>query len=305
MRFLMLPMLAVLTMTEAHAQGWEETRAFANPSALANGAISSSRMPISGSALNIGTESNYLLPVTPAQAVKIIRDVSTNPTENDSPLARPTTANDFAALTVTNPALKTARGLNLSNTEQQQLADSDSANHAWRALLLNRATAFQNGGLIKTAPYDFANTTFQPASELVSLLKQRPPVLKRFMNIMDAIMTGKSGDGEPPVHYWANEKIQGRQNLALGVIHTGKTEHGCQVADFTYYSASNYYLSITLYEFWPVSGQSQTYVWRGDYVISPSISHTKGIERMAAENIMLLEVKAAIRAQITHCAAAR
>jgi hypothetical protein len=317
MRFLILFAALAATVTPAQDR-WKEASSFSGidlspPQALANGAINCSRVPISGSTLNIGTESNYLLPLPPDQAAGIIHRVENNSTEIDNLISKPVSPENFNKLTVTDSSLKNTKSLNFSGAEKQQLTavfqsgSTDQINTLWRTLLLNRCASFQANGLIKAEPYDFGNTSFQPAPELVGLLKQRSPVLKRFVNIMDEIMTGKPVASEPVIHYWQNEKIQGNQNLGLGSIHTQKTATGYQLADITYYSASSYFISITLYEFWPVqvNGENQTYVWRGDYVISPSIGYTKGIERMAAENIMILEVKSAIRDQIRNCAKAK
>jgi len=297
---------------------WKEAKSYSgidmsSPDTLANGTINCSRVPISGSALNIGTESNYLLPVSVDQAAETIRHVENSSTEIDSLMSKPANAGDLKKLNVTDSSLKTIKWLNLSSDEKSRLSDAfksgspETINAAWTALLLNRATSFQNGGLLKAEPYDLGGTPFKLAPELVSLLKQRAPVLKRFVSVMDEVMTGKPGNNLPVVYYWENEKIQGNQNLALGTVHAMKTPTGYQLADLTYYSASSYFISITLHELWPVTvnGKSQTYVWRGDYVISPSIGYTRGIERMAAENIMILEVKSAIKDQINQAARAK
>jgi hypothetical protein len=295
-------------------EAWQEARTFsaiepAAPRELVNSGVNCSRVPISGSALNISTESNYLLPVAPDRAVVMLLRVEGNPAETDTLVAKPAASADFSRLHVSDSSLKTLKGLNLAATEKPPLdtafksGAADRIDGAWRDLLLRRTTAFQDGGLLKAGSYESGGAQFQPARELVGLLRQRPPVLKRFVNIMDEIMTGNSAAGRPPVHYWANEKIQGSQNLSLGSVHARQTAAGWQAAGLTYYSASSYFLSVTLYEFWPVEigGRTQTYVWRGDYVISPSLGYTKGIERMAAENIMTLEVKSDIRSQIQRC----
>ncbi|MDR1192180.1 MAG: hypothetical protein LBK60_11065 [Verrucomicrobiales bacterium] len=310
-------LLAALAVTGARAQeSWREARTYAGlvpaaPQVLAGGGVHCARVGMAGATLNLGTEAVYLLPVAPDQAAALIRDVADNPAEVALPLAKPVAADEFKSLTVTDASLKTAKGLNLSAGEKTTFGaagrggDPPQFNAVWRQLLLTRAAAFQTGGLLPAAAYELGGgALFQPAPELVGLLKQRAPVLRRFVCVMDEVFTGQPGANQPAVHYWADEKVQGNQNFALGAVHALKTADGWQLADLTYYSASSYYLSLTLYELWPVAvaGRAQTYVWRGDYVISPSIGHLKGIERMAAGNIMLLEVKGAIRAQIKRCA---
>jgi hypothetical protein len=311
--------LAVFSCNPVQAQdSWKEAQTYSGidmsgPDALANGTINCSRVPISGSALNIGTESNYLLPVSVDQAAGVIRRVEDSTTENDYLLSKPAAIDNFRKLNITDSSLKTLKWLNLSTAEKGRLSDafkngsSDKINSTWSAILLDRATTFQSNGLLKAEPYDLGGTPFKLAPELVGLLKQRAPVLKRFVSVMDEIMTGKPGTNLPVVYYWENEKIQGSQNIGLGAVHALKTATGYQLADLTYYSASSYYISITLHELWPVTvnGKAQTYVWRGDYVISPSIGYTRGIERMAAENIMILEVKSTIKDQINLAAKAK
>jgi hypothetical protein len=315
MRFLLL--FATLAAAAVHAQdAWREAGTYAAiplaaPSTLAKGSVNCARVPIAGSALNLSTESNYLLPVSPDRAVRFIHQPTNSAAETDRRLAKPAIPANFAKLSVTDSSLKTVRNLDLSTSEKNQIRNAvqagsaDQINAAWRALLLNRATAYQTGGLNQATPEAADSGAFRPVPELVGLLKQRTPMLRRFVGLMDEIITGRPGKNQPVSYYWTDEKIQGNQNLSLGALHTLATATGYQLADLTYYSATSYFLSLTLYELWPVtvSGRTQTYVWRGDYVISPSIGHARGIERMAAENIMVLEVKAAIRDQLARCQA--
>ena len=43
-----------------------------------------------------------------------------------------------------------------------------------------------------------------------------------------------------------------------------------------------------------VDGKAGTLIWRLDYVITPALHRAKGIERMAAESILLLEIRKSV-----------
>ena len=66
------------------------------------------------------------------------------------------------------------------------------------------------------------------------------------------------------------------------------------MADFEYFSTSGYYVSLVLYDIWPV--ENGTVVHRVDLLSAPSLAFTKGIERIAYGKIMLKELKKAIQA---------
>jgi len=69
------------------------------------------------------------------------------------------------------------------------------------------------------------------------------------------------------------------------------------VMDEEYYVCGNYYTSVTLYEVWPIQVGQRTgaLVWRGDFFAAPTLSFTKGTERIAYGAIMLQEIKKEIR----------
>jgi hypothetical protein len=58
-----------------------------------------------------------------------------------------------------------------------------------------------------------------------------------------------------------------------------------------------YYTYVTLYQVWPIQerGRSGALVWRGDFFAAPTLTFTKGAERLAYGAIMLQELKKAVR----------
>lgn len=294
---------------------------------LAGGKVLGQRVPSEGRALSMTVESYYLLPDSPANVIKLMIDsTSAAATEASDTLSieghyiisEPPRKEDFSPFSLSGEKSSSfgfggtrmldadVAKLNLSSREAEILkkaADQGAAgiDAAWKEIFLNRATTFRQGGLLKSAPYESNGKPFDVRQELVALLKSQPKVLNKFQNILGVIMTGKPlEDILKPSHYWQNHKLQGQRVVTMAYITAYPSGSGYLVADCTYYVTGGYYTSLILYELQPVSYEekNQTLVWRGDYVISESINFLKGIERMAAEKIMLLEIKKSIESFI-------
>ncbi len=181
-------------------------------------------------------------------------------------------------------------------------AGRDKAEEAFRALLHRRASAFQQGGLSAMAAYDTGSGNISVKDELLMMTRSRPKAYERFGALFSAALSGQAPAGAttPPRYYWESAKVQGEETFNLGAFFAHPTEGGFRALEVQYYVSSKYYTSLILYELWPadVDGKSQTLVWRADFVSTSSIPFLKGIERLAAENIMLLEVKKSIGAFI-------
>jgi len=299
-----------------------------NPGEIQEGKVVGNRVPSDGRGLSMSVESFYLLPSPPSEVIKLMLD-STSATDAEAsdtlaidghyPISTPPQATDFNPFTLSDE--KSSRfgfggskmldadvsRLNLSQEEAQQLTraareESRSAvEAAWQSILLLRAKNYYEGGLVQSDPYSTGRGEFQIRQELVALLKSRPDVLERFQDILGVTMTGKPLDGMlPPNFYWQNQKIQGQRTVTMAGIVARPFQSGYQVVDCTFYVTGGYFTSIIIYEIHPVTvdGREQCLVWRGDFVISPSINFLKGVERMAAENIMLLEIKKSVESFI-------
>ena len=311
-----------LLSTSPAAESWESIQLYSQikpptPELLANEEIKAQKINLDGLPDCLSVESIYLLPLRPEQILTRLRKMLETPEETDVPFSNPANPDDFHTFQTSNTSqwafwgggLVDPRRQNLSDAEKKNLADaarssdSSSISSTWQKILLNRARCYQKGGLMAAEPYQFEKENFQPGPELVELLKKREPVLSHFMPLLDGIMSGREIPGALPVNYYRQDtKIEGKQAVALSAFYALPGDH-TTAAEITFYVSSQYNLSLILYELFPVTvqGKIQTYVWRGDYVITPALGFAKGIEQMAAQNIMLLEIKKSIRDFCDEC----
>ncbi len=331
-------LLPVLCPPVSGEESWQAVKRYSyidptTPQDLAGGEIRGNHVPMEGLALNMDVETCYVLALPPEKVIERIRDLKHSPNDTgdktlgasiDHRVSSPATRSDLQDFSVQNIAqwsffgggggLADTSQLNLDQEEKQKVAgasteknaDKSAVSAAWKEILLQRALAFQNKGLMGSAPYQTGNDKFEPGPELVVMLKKRGPVLNRFLGVLDGVMSGRQVPNSlDPVYYWENSSIQGDQTVALAGIFV-QTGESYKTAEITYYVSSKYYISLTLSEFFPVqiNGKTRTFVWRSDFVITPSIGFAKGIERMAAENIMLIEVKRSIRSFMDECSKA-
>lgn len=198
------------------------------------------------------------------------------------------------------------REIQTANGNNWMKAGREKAEDAFRALLARRASQFQQGGLSAMAAYDTGAGNISVKDELLMMTRSRPKVYERFGALFEAAISGQAPAGAtaPPRYYWEASKIQGEETFNLGTFFAHPTEGGFRALEVQYFVTSKYYTSLILYELWPVDsdGKQGTLVWRADFVSTPSIPFLKGIERLAAENIMLLEVKKSIGAFLKEAA---
>ena len=93
----------------------------------------------------------------------------------------------------------------------------------------------------------------------------------------------------PPFYYWSLFEANHHAIVNLGVAYRVADGDRYQVADVEYYVSGDYYVSVTLYEVWPVAGGAL--VWRVDLFAAPMLEYTKGMERLAYEVMMVQEIK--------------
>jgi len=294
---------------------------------LANGKVEGARAPAKGSALSISVETFYVLSASPDVVINRMVDSSsatesaaseTLDIKNHVSISSPPVAADFAQFDLkgestsrfgfggSNMLEGNTQQLNLTKEEAEKInrldpKSAEAMESLWKSLLLERAKAFYQGGLLNTPGYASRGRQFNLQAELVSMLKSRPKVLTHFQDLLGVAMTGKPlPDSLPSTYYWETSKLQGQKNITLAGIFSRPYEQGYQVLDCTHYVSGGYFTSMILYQIWPVEieGKQQCLVWRGDYVISQSMNFLKGVERMAAENIMLLEIKKSVRSFI-------
>jgi hypothetical protein len=295
-------------------------------SRLAAGEVEGSRIPAQGSDLSISVESLFAVPLEPARVVELMEDsvsattVAASDTldvEGHHPVSVPARLEDFSSLQISpdegggRALIKhsaTGSGLNLNAAEAELLAKAEgpeALEKTWRKILLDRALAFQSRGWVGSPPYEFKGRQFSMHQEMVRLLKSRPELLACFKDTIGAAMTAQLlPEMKVPGYYWEVSKIQGDRTFTLGAIFSRRRDGGVyQVAEPTFYVSGKYFTSLILYEIHPVTieGKPHSLVWRGDFIITPSMNFMKGVERIAAENITLLEVRKSVKSFAEEC----
>jgi len=311
-----LVLSAGLATAQADPVSQIKSYAGVNPAPLAElsgGTIRSERIAVEGEALDMSVESCFVVDLPPDQAWQRLQDFSKKPGNSvadaftvsfSNPITTPAEESDFKEVAAPSDASQ----LNLGAAERKNLAAAQQQGNTapvWRQILRQRSLDFQNHGLVGSAPYSAGDKEISAAAELVHLLKKRPAILQHFVPVLDGVMTAKTADGHPLLCHWEGSKILSSATVTLEALLAARSDGALQVADITFYSSSEYYVSLILYEIHPldVDGRKKSLVWRGDYVVTPSLASVRGLERMAAENIMLLEVKKDIADYAARCRA--
>jgi len=310
-------------------QGYSGIRKI-DPAKLAEGDIEGARIPATGGELSISTETLFAVPLPPAKVVNLMKDTVSATTVQASdtldveihlPISKPAKVGDFELLHISkDPAGKSllsasargnGNGIHVNAVEADALAKAGSpeeAEAAWRKLLATRARNFQERGWVSAPAYDLGSKAFNQHQEMVRLLKTMPSILDHFKDSIGAAMTARPAPGmDLPKFYWETSKIQGDRTITLAAVFARKvSDRHWQVVEPTFYVSSKYFTALILYDVhaFEVGGKPGSLVWRGDFVITPSIGVAKGIERMAAENITLLEVRKSVRSFAEECRAA-
>jgi hypothetical protein len=167
-------------------------------------------------------------------------------------------------------------------------------------VLARRSEAVLRGGLQAALPILIDGQKAGPGDEINLLLNQTPETSKRFSGLIATAMNGKGGTGRG---YWEVFHADHDPDICLGQAWKASVGNRYQVLDAQYYVSTGYYVSVTLYEIYPVEGGSL--VWRGDYLSAPMLSSTKGMERMAYALIMQKETKKAVEAFLKDQSAAQ
>jgi hypothetical protein len=168
----------------------------------------------------------------------------------------------------------------------------------WSELLASRARSFASGGSASQPPYDHTGESIRPNDELNSLLRQQDKIRKQFSGFLGQTGIGRSG-GMSPEMYWELLDVDDQGVVTLGASYNRAGVNGTyQFADVLYYASGGYYVSLTLYQMWPVNveGKASTLVWRGDMISSASLGSLHGVERLGSESAMMKEISKAIAA---------
>jgi hypothetical protein len=163
----------------------------------------------------------------------------------------------------------------------------------WSNLLAGRAKSFVSGGTAGEAPYNYGGETVRPNDEVNSLLKQQGKIRKQFSGLLGQTGIGQGGGSLRAELYWELLDVDDHGVVTLGASYNKAGQNGTyQSADVLYYASGGYYVSVTLYQMWPVSvgGKASTLVWRGDMISSASLASLHGVERLGSESAMMKEI---------------
>jgi hypothetical protein len=97
--------------------------------------------------------------------------------------------------------------------------------------------------------------------------------------------------------YWELLSADDEGVVTLGAAYNRASAGGSyQAADTLYYASGGYYVSLTLFQMWPVAigGKPSTLVWRGDFVSAAQLANLHGVERLASESAMMKDITKAV-----------
>lgn len=171
------------------------------------------------------------------------------------------------------------------------------AAQCWKKILMSRVANFQQQGIASVPPCETGEAPIKTATEIRNLLKTVPRIVSRFspLLVQARLMDGPSASQTPAIsqNYWELFDVDGHAALKVGAVFLRSFDNHYQIIDCEYYVTNGYYTALICYEVWPVEGGSL--VWRADLLSADSLAKAKGIERMAHDNILVLEIRKSIR----------
>lgn len=194
--------------------------------------------------------------------------------------------------------------LNLSKAESAQLQAANSGPNslstAWRDILMARAANYQAAGITQAPPYENGASKTSLSAQIQGLVKEIPGITQNFAGLLGVAFNNPGAEKQGEACYWEFLQVQREGTLLLGAVTQVNDPSGngkVQVADFQYYVSNSFSSALILYDLIPVEvqGRPATLVWRSDFVFIPSAVSGSGMERMATENILLLEVQKSIK----------
>ncbi len=166
----------------------------------------------------------------------------------------------------------------------------------WMNVLSGRARAFASGGTAAQASYDYTGQNIRPNEELNGLLREQGKIRQQFSSFLGATGIGHGAGGRPEM-YWELLSADDQGVVTLGAAYNRAGAGGTyQAADTLYYASGGYYVTLTLFQMWPVSidGKPSTLVWRGDFVSAAQLATLHGVERLASESAMMKDITKAV-----------
>jgi hypothetical protein len=267
----------------------------------------------------LSVQSCYVVPRPPAQEIEALR--RWNPTTHrelkvylHSDLPGSATPESFAPLrsapdndalrSLVNKTKKLSPDLQISKEEAKKFTPSNDTGGSispsiasfWMNILSGRARAFASGGTAAQPPYDHNGQAVRPNEELNGLLREQGKIRQQFSAFLGSTGIGRGAAGKPE-KYWELLSADDEGVVTLGASYNrGGTGGTYQAADTLYYASGGFYVTLTLFQLWPVAvdGKASTLVWRGDFVSAAKLATLHGVERLASESAMMKDITKAV-----------
>jgi len=275
--------------------------------------------PMTGRFLSV--QSRYVVPGFPAQQIEALRQW--DPTKHrelrvflhsDLP-ATPSAAN-FAKLknapdngsvsALVSATQKLSSDLQISREEARKFSGGGAGGGGgmpasvaafWSDVLAARTHSFSSGGTSAQLPYDHGGEAIRVTDEVNGLLRQQEKIRRQFSGFLGKTGIGRGAGSISPELYWELLDVDDQGVVTLGAYYNrASAGGGYQAADVLYYASGGYYVSLTLYQMWPVNveGKASTLVWRGDMISAASLASLHGVERLGSESAMMKEISKAV-----------
>src|SRR5207302_1503446 len=254
---------------------------------LAKGDVKTAHGPPMGNPRFLSVQSCYVSPGSPAQQIEALR--RWDPTRHrelkvflhsDLP-ANPTPAN-FSKLqnvpdngpvrSFVSATQKLGPELQISKDEAKKFSSASGGGAMpaavakfWSDVMAARTHSFSSGGTSAQPPYDHGGQTIRVSDELNGLLRQQEKIRRQFSGLIGSTGIGRGAGSLRPELYWELLDVDDQGVVSLGAYYThGGAGGSYQATDVLYYASGGYYVSLTLYQMWPVSvdGKGSTLVWR-------------------------------------------
>jgi hypothetical protein len=160
----------------------------------------------------------------------------------------------------------------------------------WKKILGARNEAVASAGF-KGLPR-FSTSNINITTEFKGLMKLAPAIFSHF----EPLLRTKPFNGKPSEEiapYWQQTLVRGHTTIHSGFLSAVKGSASWQVADCTYFTSDTYFMSLTLYELFPI--ENGTLVWQINFVSAPFRSYLGGTDRFFAANQMVKETAQTIR----------
>lgn len=168
------------------------------------------------------------------------------------------------------------------------------ANDAWGEILRRRSDSLASGGIGALAPFG-SDPSISPGSEFRGLLTLNSTAAHHFRPVLNAQpLSAKGPAADDAVGFWESAIVRGHTTLQLGLFAGRKAGDSWQLVDCIYYPTDTYFMSLDLFQLWPVDGG--TLVWQIGFVSAPFRSYLGGVDRYVAGKQMTAETLDTIRA---------